>query len=145
MSEDIDAKRRALEAVFESAKDAEFVRKQSAGSKTALIMEFREKIADLRMRGATWEKIAELLHPVLGCTKDTIRAAMKRRPAGKAKTAAQRGPATKQQNGRGRAAAEPQASAPAVHDGGQSDGHPGADAETSQVLQNEHKALTRKL
>ncbi len=145
MSEDIDAKRRALEAVFESAKDADFVRKQFAGSKTALIMEFREKIADLRMRGATWEKIAELLRPVLGCTKDTIRAAMKRPLAAKAKTAPQRGPATKQQNGRGRAAAEPQTLAPAVHDGGQSDGHFGADAEISQVSNTEHKALTRKL
>ena len=145
MNEDIDAKRRALEAVFESAKDAEFVRKQFAGSKTALIMEFREKIADLRMRGATWEKIAELLHPVLGCTKDTIRAAIKRPLTTKPKTAPHRAPATKQQNGRGRAAAEAQALAPAVHDGGQSDGHPGADAEISQVSKNEHKALTRKL
>jgi hypothetical protein len=145
MNEDIDAKRRALEAVFESAKDVEFVRKQPADSKTALIVEFREKIADLRMRGATWEKIAELLHPVIGCTKDTIRAAMKRPLAAKAKTTAQRGSVRKQQNSRGRADAEPQASAPAVHDGGQSDGHPGADAETSAVLQNEHKALTRKL
>ena len=103
MSEDVDAKRRALEAVFESAKDAEFVRKQFAGSKTALIMEFREKIADLRTRGATWETIAELLRPVLGCTKDTIRAAIKRPLAAKARTTAQRGPATKQQNGRGSA------------------------------------------
>ncbi len=145
MSEDIEAKRRALEAVFESAKNAEFVRKQPADSKTALIMEFREKIADLRMRGATWETIAELLHPVLGCTKDTIRAAMKRRPAANANTTALRGSVRKQQNSRGRADAEPQASAPAVHDGGQSDGHRGADAETSQVLQNEHKALKRKL
>jgi len=145
MSEDVDAKRRALEAVFESAKDAEFVRKQFAGSKTALIMEFREKIADLRTRGATWETIAELLRPVLGCTKDTIRTAMKRPLAAKAKTAAQRAPATKPQNGRARAAAEAQALAPAVHDGGQSDGHPGADAEISQVSKNEHKALTRKL
>jgi len=145
MNEDIDAKRRALEAVFESAKDVEFVRKQPADSKTALIVDFREKIADLRMRGATWEKIAELLHPVIGCTKDTIRAAMKRRPAANAKTTAQRVSVRKQQNSRGRADAEPRASAPAVHDGGQSDGHPGADAETSAVLQNEHKALTRKL
>lgn len=145
MNEGIDAKRRALEAAFESAKDAEFVHKRFAGSKTALIMEFREEIADLRMRGATWEKIAELLHPVLGCAKDTIRTAMIRRPAAKAKTTAQRGPATKQQNGRGRAAAEQQASAAAVHDGAQSDGDLGADAEIKQVSKNEHKALTRKL
>ncbi len=145
MSEDIDAKRRALEAVFESAKDAEFVRKQPAGSKTALIVEFREKIAELRMRGATWEKIADLLHPVLGCTKDTIRAAMKRPPAAKAKTPAQRAPSAKQQNGRKRADAEPQASAPAVHDGRRSGGDRDADAETNATLQNEHKALTRKL
>ncbi|MFZ1126543.1 MAG: hypothetical protein WAN59_15520 [Candidatus Baltobacteraceae bacterium] len=48
-------------------------------------MEFREKIAELRMRGATWETIAELLRPVLGCTKDTIRAAMKRPLAARAK------------------------------------------------------------
>ncbi len=145
MNEGIDAKRRALEAVFESAKDAEFVRKRLAGSKTALIMEFREEIADLRMRGATWERVAELLHPVLGCAKDTIRTAMMRRPVTKAKTPAQRGPATKQQNGRERAAAEPKASAPAVHGGGQSDGDLGADAEIKEVSKNEHKALTRKL
>jgi hypothetical protein len=145
MNEDIDAKRRALEVVFESARDAEFVRKQFAGSKTALIMEFREKIADLRMRGETWETIAELLRPVLGCTKDTIRAAMKRPLAAKSKTAPQRGPASKPQNSRTRAAAEAQALAPAVHDGGQSDGHSGADAEISQLSKNEHKALTRKL
>ena len=66
---------------------------------------------------------------------------MKRPLSAKAKTAPQRAPASKPQNGRGRAAAEAQALAPAVHDGGQSDGHLGADAERGSGKQHPQPSL----
>jgi hypothetical protein len=65
----------AREALRKAAAHGTFDRKQ-ARTKTEQVLELADDIGELRLRGATWEQVAEVLKPTLGAGADTIRLAI---------------------------------------------------------------------
>jgi hypothetical protein len=75
MPQTFEEKRKQALAALGAAAQKSYSRKRVKESASALVASLRTEIEELRAKGATWDQVTEVLGPIIGATKATIRMA----------------------------------------------------------------------